>query len=158
MAKNHTTGAPHHSDPIDNGSNGHCRKVVTLPIRDRSSPNDCDMQGKIGNRTYFIERHVISQAPTNELQADKAFCNGRPYRSVKAKLSERSVALTPLAFSTTTGKNLQPDRYERSALTGKLKYNRCFSSRLCTFVRIRSRDFCGLTVVRSDGLGCSRIQ
>jgi hypothetical protein len=42
--------------------------------------------------------------------------------------------------------NLQPDRYEWPGLTGNLKYNRRFSSGSCTFVRIRSRGFCGLPV------------
>jgi len=37
------------------------------------------MQGKIGNRAYFIERDIIREAPTNDLQADKAFRNGGPY-------------------------------------------------------------------------------
>lgn len=39
--------------------------------------NDDDIEGKIGNRAYFVKRH-IGQAAAHEFEADKAFRNGRP--------------------------------------------------------------------------------
>ena len=40
-------------------------------------------------------------------------------------------------------------RYERPGRPGNLRQNRYFSSRSCTFVHVRSRGFCGQSVVRS---------
>jgi hypothetical protein len=85
---------------------------------------------------YFCDRRRIESGPLTDPEIKEL----RPAAKINA-------------IATSAGaredSNLQPDRYERSALTGKLKYSRCFSSRSCTFVHIRSRGFCGLSVVRS---------
>ena len=53
------------------------------------------------------------------------------------------------AYSVGEVGDLRPDRYERHGRPEKFNKDRCFSSRLSTFVHVCSRGFCGQSVVRS---------
>lgn len=76
MTKDHRSGAACYCDAIEDGSNGHDREVLTLPIVDRVAPNNGNVKGVIGDRTHFVERHVSINAPPHDLKRNKAFGNG----------------------------------------------------------------------------------
>lgn len=48
-----------------------------LPIGDWFAPDDSNIESKISDGTYFVERHVSNDAPTHNLKRNKAFGNDR---------------------------------------------------------------------------------